>query len=198
MVPVFKYSFDKALNKETVAPVRIPFREGNESIYLFKNEGNMLVYFSIFLDPGVDRELGILFLQEMKDVKRVNNRQLASSPNVNFTIGSIPQELLDTNLTIPEKENTKDFIFVVFSLFDRHLSKDSIVNTVTKLVYFRPYLDYHLKCSKGYMHIRFRDRVVKLQEGLEAAKDTSGIEKVRKTASGRFLSSYIASERGRV
>eukprot|EP00818_Percolomonas_sp_WS_P009980 CAMPEP_0117446834 /NCGR_PEP_ID=MMETSP0759-20121206/6554_1 /TAXON_ID=63605 /ORGANISM="Percolomonas cosmopolitus, Strain WS" /LENGTH=320 /DNA_ID=CAMNT_0005239131 /DNA_START=35 /DNA_END=997 /DNA_ORIENTATION=+ len=197
ILPIFKNAFDNARTKQKVQPFHLPYRDSGESIYLFEGDNALQVFFTMKFDTHVDRELGELFLQEMKDAKRVNTRELSHAPPVAYTSGSVPSDLAGTGLDIVEKSNEKNYSFVSLSLFDRHIAEDSVFSTVEKILFLRPYLEYHLKCSKAYMHIRFRDRVRTLLQNLEASKDTSGVEKVKRTASGKFLSSQIQSERSK-
>jgi len=184
MMPPFVYAFDKFLAGEKFEPIRIPYRD-EENIYLVSYEKSSLgVIYSIkFKDPD-DVILAKTFLQEFKDARR--DRLLSNAPPVSFTQGSKPLELQKINSTEPNSpEQLKEYGFVTFSLFAKHCSKENRIETIDKLLSFRNYLHYHLKCSKAYMHIRMRDRVTKLLQALEAAKDDTGKQKVMKTVSGR-------------
>jgi actin related protein 2/3 complex subunit 2 len=184
MMPPFVFAFDKFLKGEKFDAIRIPYRD-EENIYLVSYEKtSLVVVYSIkFKDPD-DVVLARTFLQEFKDARR--DRTLSNAPPVSFTQGSKPLELTKIKSTEPDSpEQLKEYGFVSFSLFTKHCSKENRIETIDKLLSFRNYLHYHLKCSKAYMHIRMRDRVTKLLQALEAAKDDTGKQKVMKTFSGR-------------
>ena len=69
-------------------------------------------------------------------------------------------------------------------LFARH-SGDKVQDQTIDLVHlFRNYLHYHIKCSKTYLHMRMRKRVVGWMQVLNRAlPDLEGGEK--KTAGGK-------------
>ncbi len=48
--------------------------------------------------------------------------------------------------------------YVTFSVFPQHIQKNKI-EQLGKLLMFRNYLQYHIKCSKAYLHTRMRSKV---------------------------------------
>lgn len=180
----FVHAFDLFLQKKKFDPIVIPYRE-EENIYIVNDDNkNLFVVYSIkFRDPD-DIVLAKVFLQEFKDLRK--DRSLSNAPGVNFAQGTLPLELKGVKTTEPSsKEALADYGFIVMSMFDRHMEPKSRDPVIDKLISFRSYFHYHLKCAKAYMHIRMRDRVVKLLQNLEGCKDQSGKEKIARTISGR-------------
>jgi len=194
MMTPFAYSFDLFLKQKSFDPISIPYRK-EESIYIiyYEKEKSLIIIYSIKFDDEDDNELGRIFLQEFKDSRR--DRELGSAPSVSFTQGVKPLELIQTKtsdsksfpFTVRETDD-KDFLknygFVSFSLQNAHCSEEKRYSTVDKLLSFRNYFHYHIKCSKAYMHIRMRSRCAKLQEELEQSKDKAGITVKAKTFQG--------------
>jgi actin related protein 2/3 complex subunit 2 len=184
MMAPFVSAFDKFKKGEKFEPIRIPYRS-EENIYIVSYEKALVVIYSIlFVEPD-DIVLAKTFLQELKDAKK--DRALGNAPAVNFTQGAKPLELRETikSSEPDDPKQLKDWGFISMSLFERHVEEKNRDAVIERLVTFRSYLHYHLKCSKAYMHIRMRDRVVKLLQNLEAAKDLSGKKVEKRTASGR-------------
>lgn len=182
MMSPFVHAFDKYLKNEKFDPITIPYRE-QENIHILNYEGKSLtVVFSIKFRDEDDIVLARVFLTEFKDARR--DTKLNNAPAVNFTQDAKPLELKGINSSEPEN-NLKGYGFVSFTLFNRHIDEKNREGTIDKLLSFRSYLHYHLKCSKAYMHMKMRDRVVSLLQNLETAKDKTGKKKEMKTASGR-------------
>ncbi|KAL0485625.1 actin-related protein 2/3 complex subunit 2 [Acrasis kona] len=183
MMSPFATAFDKFAASENFEPITIPYRP-EENIYILTFEKSLTVMFSIkFSDPD-DVVLARIFLSEFKDARR--DRALGNAPSVNFTHAAKPLELKNIKSSEPDDpKGLSEFGFVSLTLFTSHMNEKNREGTIDKLLTFRNYLHYHLKCTKAYMHIRMRDRFAKLLENLEASKDNSGIVKERKTATGR-------------
>jgi actin related protein 2/3 complex subunit 2 len=183
MMSPFVFAFDKYAKNENFPAITIPYRP-EENIYILTFERSLTVLFSIkFSDPD-DVILARMFLNEFKDARK--DRALGNAPSVNFTQGAKPLELKSIKSSEPDDpRGLAEFGFVTMGLFNSHMEEKNREATIDKLLSFRNYLHYHLKCTKAYMHIRMRDRFGKLLESLEGAKDTSGIVKEKKTASGR-------------
>jgi len=183
MMSPFVHAFDKFAKNEAFEPITIPYRP-EENIYILTYEKSLTVLFSVkFSDPD-DVVMARQFLNEFKDVRK--DRALGNAPSINFTQGVKPLELRNIKSSEPDDpRGLAEFGFVSMGLFTSHMDEKNRETTIDKLLSFRNYLHYHLKCTKAYMHIRMRDRFAKLLNELEAAKDMSGIVKEKKTASGR-------------
>jgi len=184
MMGPFATAFDKYKQNQAFDPIVIPYRP-EENIYVMTYEKSLTVLFSIkFSDPD-DIVMARMFLNEFKDARK--DRALGNAPSVNFTQGVKPLELKNIKAST-EPNNPKqltEFGFVSFGLFPQHMDDKNREGTIDKLLTFRNYFHYHLKCTKAYMHFRMRDRFTGLLSELDGARDTSGIVKEKKTASGR-------------
>lgn len=184
---VFLTAMEQHQKGTAPASIQIPYRP-DENIYLISYKGKSLVcVFSIlFRDPD-DVVFANGFLSEFKDGKK--NSNLNSAPNVTFSQGQLIGDLADVkSISEPRDEKTlkeQGWGFLSIGLLDTQLKADKQLNTAELLIGFRSYLHYHLKCTKAYMHIRMRERVEKLMQNLNAAKDLSGKKTEKKTMSGR-------------
>lgn len=185
MMAPFQHAFEQFLKHKPFEPIHLPYRS-EENIYIvyYEKEKSLVVVYSIKFDDDDDKELGRIFLQEFKDSRR--DKELGSAPSVSFTQGVKPLELTNIKSKEPDdKDALKNFGFVSFSLRDGHCTEDKRHGTVDRLLQFRNYFHYHIKCSKAYMHIRMRSRCTKLQEELELAKDKAGVTVKAKTFQGK-------------
>ncbi len=89
-------------------------------------------------------------------------RELAAAPQPMFMTTS-PQEIsrsAELNATVSPNQFRVGYIG--FAIQPRHVDAKSIDNTVDRMVQFRAYIHYHIKCSKSLMHSRMRKRVESL------------------------------------
>jgi len=183
MMAPFINTFDRFLKSEKFDNIHIPYRN-EENIYIIFFEKTLSVVYSIKFDDADDIVLAKIFLQEFKDARR--DKALGNAPSVSFSQGVKPLELQGIKSSEPEDPTLlKAYGFVSLSLRESHCTEEMRYLTVDKLIQFRNYLHYHLKCSKAYMHIRMRSRVSQLLEGLEQVKDKNGIKVKAKTFQGK-------------
>jgi hypothetical protein len=61
------------------------------------------------------------------------------------------------------------FLHCVTAIQPRHVEPQALDNTVDRIVQFRAYLHYHIKCNKSLLHTRMRKRVESLLQVLNRA-----------------------------
>ncbi|KAL7721636.1 Arp2/3 complex 34 kDa subunit [Entamoeba marina] len=150
--------------------VQIDYRPG-ESMWLKPNGDRLTVLFSVKFDDKDDAVFGRVFINEFAK----------SSPGcpacdvVTRKNAPPPSELRGA------KGLAEDNCYLSFLLEKRHMNNP--VKTLETLVSCRNYINYHIKCSKAFLHIRMRNKVQALQLVLNRAKPVRETEK--KTASGR-------------
>ena len=190
---VFEFAFDKALAKESFDPIVLPYRK-EETIYILppeKSSSLRLCYTIKFQDAEDIVFANKIFLQEFKDSRR--NKSLSTAPAVAFTQASKPGDLkaVDEKKKITREpddpEALKEYSFIIISLFDQHMDKTTRMGNIDKLMSFRSYFHYHLKCSKAYLHFRMRSRFAELEKRNSDAQDRHGIKTEKRTASGRYF-----------
>jgi len=183
MMSPFVKSMNSFIKKEKFETIIFPYRT-EESIYINLIDGSINVIFSIKFDDPDDITIAKVLLTEFKDARR--DKQLGNAPSVSFYQGVKPLELKDIKTVEGDsKEALLDYGFVALALRESHCVEKDRLNTINLLLQFRNYLHYHLKCSKAYMHMRMRERVVLLLQALDDAKDKTGIEVKKKTFSGK-------------
>jgi len=171
----FKSVFEAVCGEGGSVPavVTVNYRHG-EALYL-KSEGDgVTAIFSISFDSMDDQVLGHVFLQAMQDARR----QITAAPSVRYTVDP-PDELRG----VPGVDEGPTQCYATIRLFKQHIAKQHRQRTIFNLQTFRNYLHYHLKCSKAYLHVRMRKRVVALLKVLNRAKMEK--EKEKKTITGR-------------
>lgn len=160
--------------------ITVPYRE-DEAIYIVPGADRVTVVFSTTFKEETDKIFGRVFLQEFVDARRQPSIQ--NAPQVLYSNRDPPLEIR----SIPGLSRGDDVGYVTFVLFPRHFATPTTAAlTISRIQLFRDYLHYHIKCSKAYMHSRMRHRVADFLKVLNRAKpENSGVEKERKTASGR-------------
>lgn len=161
---------------------KIHYRD-DENIYIQPSNDRITVIFETIFNDETDKIFSKVFLQEFVD-SRKRNRSIQSAPQVLFS-NTPPREIV--NMTTTNRNNELDSKFITFVLFPRHFSNNEIqFNTVCKLLQFRHYFHYHIKCSKAYMHSRMRFRVNNFIKVLNRAKFDSNDDDETNNTNGKL------------
>ncbi|KAK5720991.1 Arp complex subunit [Elasticomyces elasticus] len=159
----------------------IHYRE-EEAIYIKASHDRVTVIFSTVFREETDRVYGKVFLQEFVDARK---RGVQNAPQV-LARDEPPLEIQG----LPGvKAGRGDITYVTFVLFPRHLTPQRRQAVISHIQTFRDYFHYHIKASKAYIHSRMRRRTADFLQVLRRARPEEGgeggVEKERKTASGR-------------
>jgi len=172
--PFYKV-FTDVEQKKPGSLVEIRYRD-DEAFYIKPESDRVIVIFEMAFRDLDDVVLAKLFLQEYQDARKSMN----NAPSVSYSQKEPPLELKGVpNLRV--KEGTG---YVSFVLFAPHISGKKKEVSIDNIQTFRNYLQYHMKCSKAYMHTRMRNRVRTFLQVLNRAKsDPQKVEK--KTITGK-------------
>jgi len=171
---IFAAPFEKAFdNLGSNDLYEIDFRD-NEELYIKPGADSVTVIFSIHFEDAGDAVFAKVFLQEFADARKSMN----NVPAVRYSQKDPPDELKNVQ-SAQRLEH-----FVSFVLFKGHFDAKHRETTITTIQTFRNYLQYHIKCSKAYMHQCMRLRVDSFIQVLNRAKIEQG-EKEKKTAAGK-------------
>ncbi|KVH87427.1 ARP2/3 complex, 34kDa subunit (p34-Arc) [Cynara cardunculus var. scolymus] len=135
----------------------------NESFFLVPQVEKATVVFPMRFNDSVDTVLATSFLQEFVEARRTAG--LNNAPTCLWS-ASPPDELKDA----PEQALHANAGFVSFVIYPRHVEGKKLDKTVWSLSTFHAYVNYHVKCSEGFMHTRMRRRVESLIQALDRAK----------------------------
>ncbi|KAL7751616.1 Arp complex subunit [Sorochytrium milnesiophthora] len=194
MAAIFYNAFSATTEKQSSEMMQINYREG-EGIYVQAMPDRVTVIFSTLFKEETDRIFAKVFLQQMLRIltvcfyvcqEFVDARRQAScqnAPQVLYTSRDPPLELRN----LPNVHTGDNVGYVTFVLFPRHFATDEArEGSITRVLMFRNYLHYHIKCSKAYMHSRMRARVDSFLKIINRAKpEPTGAAAEKKTASGR-------------
>jgi len=160
----------------------IPYRR-DENMYICvqpkkqaSSEDSVVVVFTLYFRDPTDAVIAEVFMREFETARR----DLGTAPAVSYSPNTPPVEL--EGVQVPQG---KDYAFVSFVLFKRHYAGPKVDAAITALTSFRAYLHYHIKCSKGYMHTRMRNRVNSSLQILRRAMPEPLEAKAKVTAGGR-------------
>jgi len=172
----YKRMFDAIDKGETPNPIYVQYRE-NEAFFLKPEGDRCIVIFSVYFKDADDQILAKVFLQEFADAKRTLN----NVPHVTFSQKEPPLELKGVKGVTTDGNQG----FVSFVLFKPHIDTKNRDKTINNIQTFRDYLHYHIKCAKGYLHTRMRNRVDSLLQVLNRAKAEPLEPREKKTISGK-------------
>ncbi|KAL6934874.1 related to Actin-related protein 2/3 complex subunit 2 [Hanseniaspora guilliermondii] len=163
-------------------------RPNQEGFYLNASSDRITVIFNTKFQDYNDQVFGKVFIQEFID-SRKRNRAIQSSPQVLFS-NTPPLEI--AKVCPQSKANKNEDHFITFVLFPRHFENKNVeFLTVAKILQFRNYFHYHIKCSKAYLHSRMRFRVGSFLKVLNRAKiEDEEASNVKKTVSGKKMMSF--------
>ena len=111
-------------------------------------------------------------------------KAVTGAPSCAYKRGSEPPSELSS---FPNIDGTPDIAgFMSFKLFKDHVkTQEKRDRAVSTLIGFLNYLQYHIKASKTYMHMRMRHKVNDLLQVLNRANQTTDEKKEKKTMSGK-------------
>ena len=149
--------------------IQINYRPG-EAYWLKPKDDRLTVIFSIVFADKDDAVFGRVFVNEF-----AKGMQGCPSCDVVTRKGAQPpRELEGADLN-------EDNCYVSFLLEKRHMNNPA--KTLEVMMTCRNYINFHVKCSKAFLHIRMRNKVQQMQLVLNRSKPERQVEK--KTASGR-------------
>ncbi|CAM9153049.1 unnamed protein product [Chrysoparadoxa australica] len=150
----------------------------NETVYIIPSSDRVTVIYAIdFVEPE-ERALAKVFLNEFADTQRTVN----NAPPCSFS-PEPPGEL--AGMQIKERNCVG---YISFVMFPQHVAPGQKETCISLLCGFRNYLHYHIKCTKTYMLMRMRKRVVSLLQGKTRQDRPPEEEKAQKTAQGKRFS----------
>ncbi|GMH84036.1 hypothetical protein TrVE_jg10251 [Triparma verrucosa] len=164
----------------TTIQMRKPTPDGGGEMHIVAKADRVTVVFAVDFADETDKAITRIFLQEFVEAQRsVNN-----CPPANFSRGSEPPMEIQS---FPNADGNPDIAgFISFTIFKSHVdSKPKMLQSAKQLVNFLTYLQYHVKATKTYMHMRMRSKVNSLLQVLTRAQQTSTEAKEKKTFTGK-------------
>jgi len=145
----------------------------NEAVYVRSRQQSVRVIYQIQFSCREEEIFGKIFAQEFNEAKR----KLAGLPIPPVTWSDQePGELSSGLLVAPT--SGRDVHYFHFTLARQHIvSGSGRDRAIDQLLMFRNYLDYHIKCSKAYMHSRMRFKTAYFLQILNRADDTANNKK---------------------
>eukprot|EP01038_Epipyxis_sp_PR26KG_P005534 gene5534-7651_t len=167
-------AFSAMLAKTTPPlPTMVVEYHKKESMYICSIPGKVIVIFLVDFPDVTDKAVCKVFLQELGEAQRT----VRNAPPASFSRDP-PGEIVGICPPRPDAAG-----FISFAFEERHVSGVGKDKAVSALSGFRSYLQYHIKCSKTYLHMRMRKRVAGWMQVLNRA--IPEVETEKKTASGR-------------
>jgi actin related protein 2/3 complex subunit 2 len=155
--------------------IEIPYRD-DETLYIKPEGDRCIVIFSISFKDSSDLVLSKVFLSEYAESRKT----MSNAPAVTYAQKEPPLELKGVrNLRVGGNQG-----YVSFVLFQPHIAAGKREKTIDNIQTFRNYLQYHIKCSKAYLHTRMRNRVRTFLQVLNRAKSVPEATE-KKTITGR-------------
>lgn len=173
----FQRHFNGAGEKKAVPKLEIKYRS-NESMWFVTDADRVTVVLNIRFNNADDQVLGKVFLDQFVSMRGGMNQ----APSVNFSLVEIPLEIQG----MPGVREEPNQSFLTLVMHPRHTNPKARGVTINMVQQLRVYLQYHLACSKAYMHTRMRATVAKQLLVLNRAK-VEPLVKVQRTAKGKVF-----------
>jgi len=149
---VFEHHFDAAVKEDVAAETEWMTLKAykGEAVYVRAAHHSVRVIYQMQFPNQEEEIFGRIFAQEFNEARRKLTG--IPVPPVTYTTAE-PTEL--NEIVAPSKG--REVHFFKFSLERHHLlAGGHREKAIDQLLMFRNYLDYHIKCSKAYMHSRMR------------------------------------------
>jgi len=159
---------------------RKPTDDGGGDFYVCQKADRVTCIFSVDFADETDKAICRVFMQEFVEAQRsVNN-----APPCSYSRGAEPPMELSAIAGISDTPNIAGFLS--FTLFKNHVqTRPKQLEVVKLMVGFTTYMQYHIKCTKTYMHMRMRAKVAGLLQVLNRSIQKSSEEKEKKTFGGK-------------
>jgi len=159
--PYYKVITEIEQKKPVGGLIEIRYRD-EEAVYLKPESDRLIVIFSIQFKDADDVVFAKVFLQEYADARKY----MTNAPSVTYSQKEPPGELKGVRgLRVGENQG-----YVSFVLFASHITGAKKDKSIDNIQTFRNYLHYHIKCSKGYIHTRMRNKVDSFLQILNRAR----------------------------
>jgi len=149
LATVFEHHFDKAVAEEETDWMTLKAYKG-EAVYVRAAQQTVRVIYQIQFTNQEEEIFGRVFAQEFNEARRKLTG--IPVPPVTYTTAEPTEEIGE----LVAFDSKREVHFFKFSLERHHLLSDHRDKAINQLLTFRTYLDYHIKCSKAYMHSRMR------------------------------------------
>jgi len=171
---VFERHFDAAaLGDDTETEWERLTAYKNEAVYVRAHQNCVRVIYQIQFSCREEEIFGKIFAQEFNEAKR----KLAGLPVPPVTWTDQDPNEITPGLLVPVTKG-RDVHYFKFSIERQHIvSGTGRDRAIDQLLMFRNYLDYHIKCSKAYMHSRMRFKTAYFLQILNRADDTANNKK---------------------
>jgi actin related protein 2/3 complex subunit 2 len=156
-----------------------------EPVFLLTRADRVVVIFHLAFEEPTDRAVARIIAQELTEA----NRQVNNAPPCSWSERDVPLELKTAFAAdqVPRPaEDAASIGYLTFSVFPGSFKTEAQRESIAAhLALFRPFLTYHLKAAKSYLHARMRARTDNLQRVLNRAIPESEAPKVMTLASGK-------------
>lgn len=188
----FHYFFDSLNEGKIEAPFRMQFGTDTQ-LYVVPAKDRIVFIYDLAFNDKADQAIARLVMREFNDAKKL--KELQRAPPCNFSVKA-PMELEQFKVTEPQG----NIGFLSVAVLKEHVTdKKRRANAASMLQVLRSHVQYHLKCSKAYIHSRMRKRVKDLLKILSRAKQTaeeaavSGRRVVKRTVDGKVFKGPAAA-----
>eukprot|EP00941_MAST-03F_sp_MAST-3F-sp1_P005804 g5804.t1 len=154
-------------------------------LYVKPMSDRVVVSHAIHFEDETDAALVYVFLQEFMDAQKKSH---VAAPHCQFH-KSPPDEVAgmikDNNIEMPPASVTT--YYLTFAVQPTHIdSSGKLHKCVELLIDVRNYMNYHIKCTKAFLHTRMRNKVDELHKVLKACypQNVKGQKKGKKKAGG--------------
>jgi len=170
----FDFPFSGLMDEKKGERFKFDLR-GDTTVFFAPSADRVTVVFEVNFQIPMDRVIANVMLKEFV----LARKSIGRAPPCVWDANP-PAELKDFGIT----SNKGCLGYMSLAILKSHLEKNKQEAVIAVLQTFRTYLQYHIKCSKSYFHMRMRRRVAELIKVLNRAR-VPDLKKEKKTAQGK-------------
>jgi actin related protein 2/3 complex subunit 2 len=154
MACVFDRAITAVASKSSLPPEAIVRFRPSEPVFILPRADKVSVVYALEFSDPTDWAVARIIAQEFAEAQRT----ISTAPSINFSDRDPPLEL--RSMKDIGRQSAAFVGYLTFALHPRHIDTEAKrTNVINLLTQFRPYLDYHIKAAKSYLHARMRNRV---------------------------------------
>jgi hypothetical protein len=141
-------------------PIQRCYKTTQSMVVTTTQSERVTIVIPVAFQDGTDRALAKLFLQQFQQAQRRSSAK--NVPLCDFRRCNEPPREMEPYLDeLPSSSVGGEHLagYISFTFFENHIkSEENVERMAQNLLMFFDFVDYHVKCSKSYIHSRMREK----------------------------------------